>query len=113
MVSSSLVLSSNEDDWVGLPLVLSSNEDGVIGSSLVLSSKEGDGLGLLLVLSSNEDGVIGSSLVLFSKDGIGLFLVLKADFELLLLVFLFPSHQSSSVVVGSSVLFRLYNSRGN
>ena len=57
MVSSSLVLSSNEDDWVGLPLVLLANEDGVIGSSLVLSSKEGDGLGLLLVLSSNEDSV--------------------------------------------------------
>ena len=68
MVSSSLVLSSNEDDWVGLPLVLLSNEDGVIGSSLVLSSNEGDGLGLLLVLSSNEDGVIGSFLVLFSKE---------------------------------------------
>ena len=43
MVSSSLVLSSNEDDWVGLPLVLLSNEDGVIGSSLVLSSNEGEG----------------------------------------------------------------------
>ena len=57
MVSSSLVLSSNEDDWVGLPLVLLSNEDGVIGSSLVLSSKEGEGLGLLLVLSSKEDSV--------------------------------------------------------
>ena len=57
MVSSSLVLSSNEDDWVGLPLVLLSNEDGVIGSSLDLSSKEGDGLGLLWVLSSDEDPI--------------------------------------------------------
>ena len=44
-----------------------------LGSSLVLSSKEGDGLGLPLVLSSNEDGVIGSSLVLSSKEGDGRF----------------------------------------
>ena len=38
---------------------------------------------------------------------------LRVDFELLVPVFLFPSHKSSSVFFGSSVLFRLYSSRGN